>query len=439
MKILFVWPKSPILEFERHYPNKSFFTNFISKIFSFPSPKPLTFMILAALTPEKHSVELVEGGPHDINFDEDYDLVGITCITEYAHAAYEIADEFRRRGVPVVLGGCHPSALPEEAKQHADSVVIGEAEETWPELLKNMEADRLKPFYEQTRPVDTKSIPHPRIDIYPKLTKFVIQATRGCPNRCEFCAISNTKFGTVYRTRPIEDVVEEIKPLPIKRFFFHDSSLTINPNYTKQLFREMQGLGKKFGAFGNIDVLGKDEEFLKLASEAGCIGWEIGFESISQKSIYSIGKKTNQVAKYISTVKKIHDYGMIVIGSFVFGFDTDTPDIFDKTIEFANKSEIDILPINILTPFPGTPLYERLNREGRILTKDWSKYNLGTVVFQPKNMTPEELFDNTVRFHRNWYETSNTMKRIIRSMKFGFYPFLETATLNLSWKLAGYH
>jgi radical SAM superfamily enzyme YgiQ (UPF0313 family) len=439
MKILFVSPKPPKPEFERIDPSRGFFTNFISKIFTFPTPKPLTFMILAAFTPENHSLELVEGGPHDINFDGDYDLVGITCITEYAHAAYEIADEFRRRGISVVLGGSHPSALPEEAKQHADSVVIGEAEETWPELLKDIDAGKLKPFYEQKRPVDMKSIPCPRIDIYPKLTKFVIQATRGCPNKCEFCAISNTKFGTIYQTRPIKDVIKEIQILPSKRFFFHDNSLTINPNYTKQLFKEMQGLGKKFGAYGNIDVLGRDDEFLKLASEAGCICWEIGFESICQKSIYSAGKKTNTVKNYLSSVKKIHDNGMIVIGNFIFGFDTDIPDVFDKTIEFVNKSEIDILPINILTPFPGTPLYERLNREGRILTKDWPKYNMQTVVFQPKNMTPDELFDNTVKVHRAWYETSNTIKRIIRSMKFGFYPFLETTALNLSWKFSDYH
>ncbi|MCX6667994.1 MAG: radical SAM protein [Euryarchaeota archaeon] len=439
MRILFVWAKTHKFKFEGHGSDKNFFTNSVSKIFSITPPKPLTFMILAALTPEKHSVELIEGGLNDINFDEKYDLVGITCITKYAHAAYEVADEFRKRGVTVVLGGWHPSALPLEAKQHASSVVIGEAEEIWPQLLRDFENGKLQPFYEQARPVDPRIIPHPRTDIYPKGSEFVVQATRGCPNRCEFCAASSTKFGALYRTRPIEDVVEEIKSLPNKGFFFHDNSLTVNPNYTKQLFREIRGLNKKFGAYGNIDVLGGDEEFLKLASEAGCICWEIGFESICQESIYGVGKKTNLVNKYISTVKKIHDHGMIVIGSFVFGFDTDTIDIFDKTIEFVNKSEIDVLPINILTPFPGTPLYNRLDSEGRIFTKDWSKYDLGTVVFQPKNMTPEELTNNTIKLYNNWYAASATLGRIIRSIKFGFYSFSETTALNIYWKFSGYH
>jgi len=409
MKILFVWPRSSTLLLR----------------------KP------AALTPEKHSVEIVEGNLGNINFNKKYDLVGITCTTLYAYSSYEIADEFRRRGVPVVLGGWHASALPEEAKRHADSVVIGEAEETWPQLLRDVEMGKLKPFYIPERPVDPKLIPHPR-NIYSKLAITGIQATRGCPYGCGFCSVTNMKFRRVFRMREIDDVIEEIRSHPGKLFNFQDSSMTINVEYTKQLFRKIKGMNKRFCANGNVNTLGKDDELLKLASEAGCTSWFIGFESICQDSINSIGKKTNRVENYISTIKKIHDYGMIATGSFIFGFDYDTIDIFEKTDKFVNKSEMDAPSAHILTPYPGTPLCERLNSEGRILTRDWSKYNHENVVFQPKHMTPEELQINTVRLYKKWYTTSNTLKRITKSMKFGFRPFIDTTRANIFYKFDGF-
>ncbi|MCX6667996.1 MAG: radical SAM protein [Euryarchaeota archaeon] len=394
--------------------------------------KPMTFSVLSALTPEKHSVELIEGGLNDINFDEKYDLVGITCVTAYASLAYEIADKFRRRGVPVVLGGYHPSALPEEAKQHADAVVIGEAEETWPQLLNDFEKGQLKPIYIPNRPVDPNLIPSPR-ELY---TKGVgIQATRGCPNKCEFCSITNMKFRDIFRTRPTEVVVKEIQMYTDRIFVFQDDSLTVNPNYTKQLFREIRGLNKKFLAYGNINVLGRDEELLKIASDAGCIGWLIGFESVCQQSLDSIGKKTNKVSEYLAAVKKLHDYGMMIEGSFVFGFDYDTPEVFMKTDEFVRKGEIDLPFALILIPYPGTPIFERFERDGRILTKDWSEYSGEKVVFQPKNMTTEELFTYTFELNKLWRQTPLSIRRILRSLSFGFYPFTETMGIEIYLKL----
>lgn len=435
MRILFVWPRPPNLVFEEYDPNRSFLHKLMSKILFFP--KPLTFPILAALTPEEHFVEVVEGGPLEINFDEEYDVVGITCTTRYAFWAYEIADEFRKRGVFVVLGGWHPSALPEEAKQHADSVVIGEAEETWPQLLKDLENKKTKPFYIPTRPVDPKLIPFP-FNVYPDGPILGVQATRGCPFGCEFCAITNMRFRNVFRMRAVEDVVEEIKTLPGKTFNFHDNSLTINPTYTKQLLREMKGLDKKFYAFGNINVLGSDEELLKLASEAGCVGWLIGFESMSQESLDIVGKKTNVVQTYLDSVSKIHDYGMIILGSFVFGFDGDKKEVFDLTDDFVRKSEIDVPDAMILTPYPGTPLYDKLEREGRILTKNWSKYNFEHVVFKPKHMTPDELLENTKGLYRKWHGTPHFMKRVIKSFWLGGRAALETTMQNLYMKLLRY-
>jgi len=435
MKILFIWTRPPGLVFEEYDPNKTFFHMIMSKILTFP--RPLTIPILAALTPKEHSVEIAEASPRDINYDEKHDLVGITCTTRYAPWAYEMADEFRKRGQKVVLGGWHASALPEEAKQHADSVVIGEAEETWPQLLKDVENGKLKPFYVPERPVDPKLIPRP-LNLYPKGLLLGVQATRGCPYGCEFCSITNMKFRNVFRMRAIEDVVEEIRLLPGKVFNFHDNSLTINPEYMKQIFKNIKGLNKIFYGFGNINVLGTDDEFLKLASEAGCVGWIIGFESMSQESLDIIGKKTNIAQTYLSSVKKIHDYGMIILGSFVFGFDGDRLETFNMTDKFIEKSEIDSPDAMILEPFPGTPLYDRLDREGRILTKDWSKYDFEHVVFQPKHMTPDELLTNTRRLYKKWHKTSNSIERIIKSINFGYRPFIETTMQSIFMKLLRY-
>jgi radical SAM superfamily enzyme YgiQ (UPF0313 family) len=431
MKILFVWPRYPEFVFDTTDPINKYYRIFSKILFFRP---PLTFPVLAALTPKEYSIELVGGGLQDINFDEKYDLVGISSITSSVSLAYEIADEFRKRDVPVVLGGYHPSGLPDEAKQHADAVVVGESEETWPELLKDFKNKKLKEFYFQSRPVDPKLIPSPR-NIYPKGVGMGIQATRGCPFHCEFCSISHRKFGNIYHMRPIERVVEEVRAHPDKLFTFQDNSLTINAGYTKQLFNEIKDMNKKFFAYGNIDTLGKDEELLKLASEAGCVGWLIGFESVCQESLDSVGKTANRVSEYLSSVKKIHDYGMMIEASFVFGFDFDKSDIFMKTDEFVRKSEADIPFGLILTPYPGTSLFDRLEYENRILTKDWSKYNGRYAVFKPKHMTPEELLIGTEELNNKWHTFPRSIERIIRNLNFGFYPFAESLSLEIYWKL----
>ena len=434
MKILFIYT-GPANQYDEEFDiNKSFFHKFISKTLRFP--KPLTFPILAALTPEDYTIEVIEGGVDDIDFDKKYDVVGISCTTRYANWAYKIGDEFKRRGTFVVLGGWHPSALPNEAKQHADSVVIGEAEETWPQLLKDMENGKLKPFYCPVRPVDPSIIPHLRYDIYPPGTEFGILATRGCPYGCKFCAISNMKLRNKFRMRPVNQVIEEIKELPTRVFSFQDNSFTINVEYTKQLFKAMKGLNKKFIANGNITTLGKDDELLKIAADAGCFYWFVGFESVSQESLDEVGKKANKVQDYISAVKKVHDNGMAIAGSFVLGLEHDHLDIFNKTNEFINKSEIDVPDAGVLTPFPGTPIFDKFDREGRILTKNWDKYDYIQVVYQPKHMTPEKLFDNINRLNKEWYKTSNNLKRIIKSLKHGIFPAIATTFQNFYLKFS---
>ncbi|RLF53213.1 MAG: B12-binding domain-containing radical SAM protein [Thermoplasmata archaeon] len=401
----------------------------------------LTLEQLVAITPNEHDVDVIDGRYQKIDYEWNGDVVGISCNTVSANIAYEIADEFRRRGKTVVLGGWHPSLQPIEAKQHADSVVIGEAEISWPQLLKDYENGKMKPFY-QSKTVDPKDIPCPKRKKQKHSLVFTpIQATRGCPYGCKFCPVYKLE-GQKLRARPVEQVVEEIKTISSKQLFFVDNSLTINPGYTKKLFYEMKELNKKFTCYGNINVLGGDDELLKLAAEAGCNLWLIGFESVSQETIDDIGKTTNKVKEYENTVKKIHDYGMMVQGLFVFGFDKDTPEIFDKTLNAIYQWRIDKAGFAILTPFPGTTLYEQLEKEGRIITKNWMKYNLKNVVYKPKNMTVEQLFNGTNKLLNEFYSMSNLIRRNIQDEKINFKRFINRTLSEISsrelYKILGY-
>jgi radical SAM superfamily enzyme YgiQ (UPF0313 family) len=387
---------------------------------------------VAAVTPEKHQIDFIDERFDEIDYTKDYDLVGITCVTGYAEHVYKIADEFRKHGKKVVLGGPHPSALQEEAKLHSDSVVIGEAENTWPRLLENFENKQLKPIYSQQSKVSGENIPCPRRDIIQR-HKFPIariQATRGCPHNCEFCAIGIVE-GARLRKRPIENVIGEIKSLPQKFLKFSDASLTLDPEYTKNLFLEMKELKKRFTCFGNQDVLCEDDELLKLAKQAGCIAWYVGFESVSQETLNKIGKRSNNVEDYVATTKKIHEYGMVVSGSFIFGFDEDTMSTPAEILKMMDKMEIDLAELNILTPFPGTPLFNRLEKEGRIVNKVWFNYREGqpgTVpVFKPKKMTVEELQKQSDLLFNRWYLFRKSIKRMSKSIPYGFYPFMFTA------------
>ncbi len=387
----------------------------LSRLSQLP-PLSINLQILSSLTPDRYKADIKEYFRlGDIETNDDYDIYGLSFMTQYAPEAYRIADELRERDKKVILGGWHASALPEEAKQHADAVVIGEAEETWPKLLVDFERDKLRSFYEPERPVAPENIPI--LKHHGKRRYNGVMATRGCPFGCDFCSVTNSKFRNIFRPRPIKHVIEEIRSINEKYIVFHDNSLTINVEYTKQLFKELKGINKKFVASGNVNVLGRDDEFLKLASEAGFVGWFVGFESFSTQSLNEIHKKTNKVKDYKLTVKKLHDYNMHVTGSFIFGFDNDSRQTFDLAFDHIQSIEIDIPYINILTPYPGTPLFDRLEKEGRILTKDWSKYTQRDVVFQPKNMTAEELFNHTQELHDNLFSYSQILKRIIKSAK----------------------
>ncbi|MEA2054100.1 MAG: radical SAM protein [Candidatus Thermoplasmatota archaeon] len=414
--------------------NHSVFTKLLIK--TIVNPSLVLPYVAASIPTDRYSIRLVDDAYQDVDFNEECDLVGISTATPSAPRAYYIADEFRRVGKTVVIGGLHPSALPEEAAEHADAVVIGEAELSLPQLLKDFENNSLKKFYNNSKnKIGSKKIPLPRRDLNgmnPLLAG--IQTSRGCPYNCEFCMLASIN-GTAYRPIPTDNVIKDIQRIPRKfLIMIHDSSLTIDPDYTKVLFKQMQSLNKRFMCYGSAPVLAKNEEIIKLSKRAGCVYWSIGFESISQNSLDEVNKGYN-VEMYASVIKKIKKYGIGVFGSFVFGFDNDTPDIFDNTIETVQSWGIDAAEFNILTPFPGTKIYHRFEREGRILTKDWSKYDLQHVVFQPKQVSPEELFDGVRNVSKTFYSIPNILGREFSVRIQNIPKFLYTVGLNTGMRI----
>jgi len=380
---------------------------------------------ISAITPDEHKITLINERYHHIPYDSSFDIVVIHFNTAAAMRAYEISDTFRKKKIPVVLCGLHATAMIEEASAHADSILLGRSETNWIHLLKDMENGLLQKIY----PVDpyemmSVTIPPTRV-VLPGL-QFIaaIEATRGCPFGCIFCPEATTVGNNRFFARPVDEVIDEIRSLPQKIFMFYDLSLTIDPKYTKELFQKMRSLRKRFICNGNIDVLAADEELVKLSQKAGCIGWLIGFESVSQETLSSVGKNTNKVLYYKKAVDLIHRYRMAVIGDFMFGFDTDTPDVFHSTLSTIRSLGIDVADFSILTPFPGTPLFKTLESQERILTKDWGRYTMHSVVFQPKQMNPAELINGVTMLYHEFYAPLYSLKRMGKGLRLGMYPLL---------------
>ena len=379
---------------------------------------------IAAITPKIHTVKIINERNKLIDFSKKYDLVNINYTTSTAKRAYEIAEEFRKKGITVVLSGVHASLMPEEAKKHADSVLLGWGELNWLDLLNDYEENKLKQEYKHKKYDENTKIPPINIKLPAFVISGVIEATRGCPYKCDFCPETHITEGSQFYKRPVHEVIDEIKNLPQKFFTFYDNSMTIDPKYVKELFRNMIGLNKKFSCNGNADVLANDIELVKLSKKAGCTSWLIGFESFSQQTLNDVNKITNRVDEFKKAVKNIHDNKMIVVGDFIFGFDSDKNEVFDETLTLIKKLGIDAADFNILTPLPGTPLYYKLEKENRILTKDWSKYTLKNPVFKPKNMTYEELILGVRKMYNEYYSSPNNIKRIFKSIRLGLLPFL---------------
>jgi radical SAM superfamily enzyme YgiQ (UPF0313 family) len=378
---------------------------------------PLTLTTLAALVPsDLHAeIQLIDEGVQQIPNEIEADIVGITAITGTAPRAYEIADRLRKHKIPVVLGGVHPTLMPEEAAEHADAVVVGYAEETWPQLLRDFQNSRMQPLYRSEVPKTLDHLPVARRDLLRKNTYVTVNsiyATRGCPNSCQFCVIP-IAWGKRTAFRPIPEVIAEIEQLDGRDLVLIDPNLTSDPQYARQLFEALAPLKKRWFGLATTEIV--EGELLTLAAKSGCRGIFMGFESVTQSTLDGIDKSFNVANKYRDLVNRVHDHGIAIQGAFVFGFDSDDPSVFEQTVEAVDKLNIDLPRFSIFTPFPGTPIYNKLNSEGRIIERNWSLYDAQHVVFKPAKMTPTELQEGLHDAWRQTYRTGSILKRVVAS------------------------
>lgn len=376
---------------------------------------PLTLTTLAALVPDELNAEIkiYDETAGKIPLDIDADIIGITAITGTSMRAYRYADYFRSKGIKVVLGGPHPSMMPNEAAGHADSVIVGMGDETWPQLLKEYKKGEMKKLYFQRDDMTLEGRPIPRRELLDKrkyITMNSIEAIRGCTLPCTFCAFP-AAFGRKLYKRPVKEVIAEIEKMPGKEVLFPDVNLIADREYAKQLFTEMIPLKKWW--FGlTTSSIGVDKEMSNLFKKSGCKGLLIGFESVSQSSQKFIHKGVNKVEEYKVLVDMLHDAGIIINGCFAFGGDEDDKSVFEKTVETVIKIKIDLPRYSILTPFPGTELYRQIEEQGRIIETDWAMYDVEHCVFKPLNMTPGELEQGIEWAWRQTYTYPAIIKRI---------------------------
>jgi radical SAM superfamily enzyme YgiQ (UPF0313 family) len=376
----------------------------------------LPTLSVAASMPEDVEIRIVDENVDPVDLDTDADLVGISFMTFNAPRAYELADLLRARGKTVMLGGYHPSFLPQEAIQHADSVCIGEAEYSVPRMIEDFKAGRLKQFY-QSELVDLADLPIPRRDLLQRrlyATPNVLIATRGCPYRCTYCSIAAFNNYRI-RTRPVEAVIDELKRLG-RYVIFMDDNIIGDRDYAKELFEAMIPLNKRWHSQCGIHIT-EDPELLRLAVLSGCNGLFIGLETLSQKNLKDWEKCPNRAREYVRQVKQLHDLGIGVLAGFVFGSDNDTPDVFAKTVEFLDEAEIDVLQATRLTPFPGTPLFDEMDAAGRIFDKDWAHYDFAHVVYEPLHMTREQLHLGVWWVSRQFYSRRRVARRFRRELQ----------------------
>ena len=416
IKFVLINPSSPVWRVQgKERPRGSRFFRF----------SMLPSLYVAASMPPFVETQIIDEDVEAIDFDTDADLIGISFMTYNAPRAYEIANEFRvKKNKPVIFGGYHPTLMPEEAILHADAVCVGDAENNVPRMMEDFISGQLKPFY-RSEPAKLDGLPIPNRNLIRKKVYApvdTLQATRGCYHRCSFCSIA-AFYQYQLRTRPVNEVIDELKTLG-RYVLFMDDNLIGDREYAKQLFSAMIPLGKRWFSQCGIQIA-YDEELLRLASRSGCWGLFVGFESLSQQNLRSWKKQVNRGKDYFTAVQKLHKAGIGVFAAFVFGSNDNTPDVFERTLEFLLEANVESLQATRMTPFPGTPLFEEMDRQGRIFDKDWSHYDFNHVVFEPRHMSCETLHLGVAWVLRQFF----SRRRVARRVWKGFHYLHSAAVL----------
>lgn len=381
----------------------------------FDAMEPLVFALLSSLTPPEVERTLYDERLEAIPFDEATDLVALTVETYTARRAYQIAGEYRRRGVPVVMGGYHPTFCAQEALGHADAVVIGDGDALWPQIVADAAARKLKPIYQSQTPPDLSGLAPDRSIFQGKRYSpaALVQYGRGCRYACEFCSI-HAFYGSNLRQRPVADVVREIAASGKKHIFIVDDNIFVDIPKAKALFRALIPLNIRWSCQISIDVT-RDLELMQLLQRSGCTTAVVGFESLNPANLRQMRKQWNVKGQdYTTAITILQDHGVMIYGAFVFGYDQDTPDSFARTLEFVQEHKFYLANFNPLTPMPGAALYTRLAQEGRLRYDRWwldADYRYGDVVFTPRGMSADELAQGCYQVRREFNRVASIAHR----------------------------
>jgi radical SAM superfamily enzyme YgiQ (UPF0313 family) len=368
--------------------------------------------VAGAIPRDRYEVVLTDENIESIDYDLETDLVGISAMTCYVNRGYEIADAFRARGVPVVMGGVHPSFMPQEALKHCDAVVIGEVELVLDKLLDDLERGEMRGTYKSDRLHPMKNLPMPRYDLIKKnryVNRTFVQTSRGCHQGCTFCA-EPLMNGLKFRYRPVEEVLREVESCGSRMISINDADFFGTAERPKEVMRALKGRGIHWQA-GVTSKLAQDDRMLELAAESGCTLLSIGFESITRSTLTSVHKHVNRPETFVSLVEKVHSYGIMVFGLFMFGFDGDDGSVFEETARFNIGANYDACAYSVLTPYPGTLTWYEMKKADRIVSFDWSKYDQANVVYRPAQMSGDELRLGQSFAYETFYAPSSIARR----------------------------
>jgi len=396
---------------------------------------PLGLATLAAYLDPDVEVEIQDEHVERLRLDDSPDLVVIQAYITSAQRAYQIADSYRARGIRVCLGGLHPTTLPDEAAPHADHLFLGPGEETWPAFLADLREGHPQKVYRSSRRT-LEGAPMPRRDLlkrYKYLVPNSLVVSRGCPHHCDFC-YKDSFFGAgpSYYHQKVARALAEIPPLPGRHLFFLDDNLFGNPRFAGELFDGMRGMGRLWQAGGTVRTILTQPSLMEKAVASGLRSLFVGFETLSAANLKSVSKNHNLGRDYREAIQRLHDWGVMVNASFVYGMDDDGPDVFDRTVDWAVAQGLETATFHILTPYPGTPLRARLQAQGRVLTNDWDLYDTRHSVFQPARLTPRQLEEGYWRSYERFYSWKNILAAA--HTKPDYAGFLRHAAYTGGWK-----